>query len=577
MPGIFKTFYTPAGKDFSVENAKTNNFTIQIKDTDLPHAYDKDFVGRIDSFIFIPQVENNEIYTGEAEIRPLWSSREFKYKDGSVGLDDKNTTKRYIPFTLEVNGRIIGKNFKSEVKIKYLARKKQTFVHIISYTDKNDEAIYGKSSFNIDNASIAYPWIGVLPECGAQFHFVDDLQYRKATNIIGNGELPQRSADEPGKFSTKPFKNLNLTDLKKSIIVEKLLVGNNQVISRYIPLLNFADKPVNSVKRPTMNDLKNTSITGYLYYSNDIDTPKDGTFTTKNADKKPGNFNYGIVRDKDDNQVTTKHYYVTFRVVPTQLVVKYKKSDGTFESNAKYELLDSKNTQISNQFAAASGDVTASSKDALAAMMKLDKTTFIKYSNGLSVGYLSKGAVYLLPGKYVVKPTVKAPEGYEWVVDSTGKNSKTSADISIGLQTGNATVAESVTFVLKKKPTPPTPPAPTPEPEPEPTPEPEPDIDWDDIPDIDLTPDKEPEPTPVPDLPVPVAPAPILPPAEAEPEPAPAPAQPEQPEQQAKHVAKHLPKTGSTATPILASAIASLFAGLAGLAESFAANRKRRN
>ena len=82
------------------------------------------------------------------------------------------------------------------------------------------------------------------------------------------------------------------------------------------------------------------------------------------------------------------------------------------------------------------------------------------------------------------------------------------------------------------------------------------------------------------DFPVPVAPAPILPPAEAEPEPAPAPSQPEQqkqPEQQPKHVAKHLPKTGSTATPILASAIASLFAGLAGLAESFAANRKRRN
>ena len=148
---------------------------------------------------------------------------------------------------------------------------------------------------------------------------------------------------------------------------------------------------------------------------------------------------------------------------------------------------------------------------------------------------------------------------------------------------GGATATAAATVTVTKKPTPPTPPAPapTPEPEPEPTPTPEPDIDWDDIPDIDLTPDQEPEPTtvPVPDFPVPVAPAPILPPVEAEPEPAPAPApsQPEQPEQQAKHVAKHLPKTGSTATTILASAIASLFAGLAGLAESFAANRKRRD
>ena len=145
---------------------------------------------------------------------------------------------------------------------------------------------------------------------------------------------------------------------------------------------------------------------------------------------------------------------------------------------------------------------------------------------------------------------------------------------------GGKTATAAATVTVTKKPTPPTPPAPTPEPEPEPapTPEPEPDIDWDDIPDIDLTPNQEPEPiptpVPVPDFPVPVAPAPILPPAEAEPELAPAPSQPEP---EPKHAAKHLPKTGSTATPILASAIASLFAGFAGLAESFAANRKRRN
>ncbi len=169
-------------------------------------------------------------------------------------------------------------------------------------------------------------------------------------------------------------------------------------------------------------------------------------------------------------------------------------------------------------------------------------------------------------------PTDPSKPGFTfngWFMKQDGKGDKFTGDTPVS---GNISVYSSYT---SKPPTPPTPPAPTPEPEPEPTPEPEPDIDWDDIPDIDLTPDKEPEPTPVPDFPVPVAPAPILPPAEVEPEPAPAPAQPKQPEP--KHAAKHLPKTGSTATPILASAIASLFAGLAGLAESFAANRKRRN
>lgn len=109
---------------------------------------------------------------------------------------------------------------------------------------------------------------------------------------------------------------------------------------------------------------------------------------------------------------------------------------------------------------------------------------------------------------------------------------------------GGATVTASATVTVTKKPTPPTPPTP---PEPEPTPVPEPE-------------------------------------QELEPAPAPAPDQPDQPEQpkqqkqpEAKHAAKHLPKTGSTATPVLASAIASLFAGIAGFAESFAANRKRKN
>lgn len=113
---------------------------------------------------------------------------------------------------------------------------------------------------------------------------------------------------------------------------------------------------------------------------------------------------------------------------------------------------------------------------------------------------------------------------------------------------GGATATASATVTVTKKPTPPTPPT-LPEPEPTPVPEPEP----------------EPE-------------------QELEPAPAPAPDQPDQPEQpeqqkqpEAKHAAKHLPQTGSTTTTVLASAIAALFAGIAGFAESFAANRKRRN
>lgn len=149
---------------------------------------------------------------------------------------------------------------------------------------------------------------------------------------------------------------------------------------------------------------------------------------------------------------------------------------------------------------------------------------------------------------------------------------------------GGATATAAATVTVAKKPTPPAPPEPepTPEPEPKPTPKPEP----------EPTPTPEPEPEQVPDLFVPVEPIPQPIPVEPKPEPksnpqqapAPVPTRPEQPNQQkqpeAKHAAKHLPETGSATTPILVSAIASLFAGFAGLAgfaESFAATRKRRN
>ena len=86
-------------------------------------------------------------------------------------------------------------------------------------------------------------------------------------------------------------------------------------------------------------------------------------------------------------------------------------------------------------------------------MMKSTDTTLLK---GFT-GYLSNGAVYLTPGNYTVKPTAQAPEGYDWVVDSNKQDSKTSADINIGLQTGKTTAIQFITFVLKKKPTPPIP------------------------------------------------------------------------------------------------------------------------
>ncbi len=507
-------------------------------------------------------------------------------------------------------------------------RKNQTFIHVVMEGSNANEAIFGYEGFNHEDSSGIFGYVAFLPECGAQFHFVDDLQYRKAANIKGNDDLPQRSSGETDRFSTKPFVKLDLSDLSDMKNISEVRFGNNQVVRGMLtPLLSFDDDPKkDSVKRPTLQELTGMKIQGYLYYSNDIDTPEGGTFTKDNTEKF-GNYDYGIVRDSDDNQVTTKHYYVTFRPIPTQLVVQYKDLQNKIESGEKYAIYAG-NTLVSDTLTSSSNTPTAPTKDELQKMITDKNTSLLPEA----AGYISGNDVYLAPGNYTVNPTADAPENYEWVADSKDiANSSTSVNFSIGVNksdtdstqkvvtfvlrrkiavvkfinddennpyatvkvqqglsisgdsltdqsmppdptkpgftfngwftgkdgkgtkfTGNTTVSSSISVYssyTSKPPTPPTPAGDKPNPVPKPKPIPKP----------------EPEAEPVPELPVPVAPAPILTPAEPEfePESAPALSQPEQPE--AKRVVKSLPQTGSTATSVLASAIASLFAGLVAL------------
>ena len=492
--------------------------------------------------------------------------------DGSI-YSGSDSTVKYVfhPGTFKLNGHELKNDSKNRILINVDKKNSTDNYFYFELSCPSDNELNERVLMNggVSMTTGGYERTSLIAEyvvsTDAQFHFVDDLQYR-AMNPKGvdeKGKLKQRGnsdqhsslkEDEKTKgnlMSAKPFYEIEgLQDIDSKVTkTDTSLYYRSTGGDLKTPILSYeGDSKASDVNRPTLVDLTGKNIPGYVYWDNDIDKPnnKDHEFASDNATKEdPGNhylsFAYEMKDGKPVKRLTRKHYYVTFRAIPTQLVVKYKKSDGSFEKDAKYELLGSGNVQIGNEFAAASGDVTASSKDALAAMMKSIGTTFLKGTTG----YLSNGAVYLLPGKYTVKPIVKAPEGYEWVVDSTEQNSKTSADINIGLQIGDAVVAKSVTFVLKKKPTPPTPPAPTPEP----TPEPEP----------------EPTPVPVPESSDTVASAPILPPAEAEPEPESAPAlsQPEQPEQlEAKHVVKHLPETGSSVSMAINSLFASVFAGI---------------
>ena len=502
LSSIQKIFYTPYGKNFSVENGQASGDTKTVDE--IINTYNGR-LGRIDFFIFIPRVDKESVYTGDGQFYAYRSSRELRNPDGSADFDFNKAPDNKIPYRLEVNGKLIGSNLADKTNIKVYMRKNQTYIHVVMEGDNTHEAIFGYEGFNHEDSSGVFGYVAFLPECGAQFHFVDDLQYRDVARIKGKGELSQRSAGETDRFSTRPFIKLDLPDLSDTQNITGVRFGNNQVVKNmYTPLLSYDGDPKKD-KRPTMKELTSTNIPGYLYYSNDIDTPKDGTFTENNTEKF-GNYDYGIVRDKDDNQLTTKHYYVTYRPIPTQLVVQYKNNDGSYK-DASYSLLNATNSQVTGGFKASIANVAVPQKPALETMIKSQNTVLLS----AGAGYVSDGLAYLAPGSYTVAPLADAPEGYEWVVEAAQAAGTTApaptqaaareAHITAPVHKDDTSALQQVvTFVLRKKIAPPPQPGPYPLPEPVPVPVPVPDV-------------PAPAPTPEPELIVPAieAPTPTVP------------------------------------------------------------------
>ena len=501
LPSIQKIFYTPYGKNFSVENGQASGDTKTVDE--IINTY-SGRLGRIDFFIFIPRVDKESVYTGDGQFYAYRSSREPKNPDGSADFDFNKAPDNKIPYRLEVNGKLVGSNLADKTNIKVYMRKNQMFIHVVMEGDNTHEAIFGYEGFNHEDSSGVFGYVAFLPECGAQFHFVDDLQYRDVARIKGKGELSQRSAGETDRFSTSPFIKLDLPDLSDTQNITGVRFGNNQVVKNmYTPLLSYDGDPKKD-KRPTMKELTSTNIPGYLYYSNDIDTPKDGTFTENNTEKF-GNYDYGIVRDKDDNQLTTKHYYVTYRPIPTQLVVQYKNNDGSYK-DASYSLLNATNSQVTGGFKASIANVAVPQKPALETMIKSQNTVLLS----AGAGYVSDGLAYLAPGSYTVTPLAEAPDGYEWVVEAAQAAGTTgSAPTQAAAREAHITapvhkddtsaLQQVVTFVLRKKIAPPPQPGPYPLPEPVPVPVPE-------VPALAATPEPERK-VPVIEAPAPAAPA----------------------------------------------------------------------
>lgn len=509
-------------------------------------------------------------------------------KDGSIYAGSESTVNvRYCPFTFELNGYKIADNCLKMVKIIMPSYQNYTYLKIeYNYSPSSIERMkifYAAQGSTASSVGVfPHHLLSLSPKADAEFHFVDDLQYRAKNKdgIDAKGKLKQRgnsddhaslTEEEKKKgflMSAKPFYEVKgLQDISDTSPITTGLGGyaRNNSGDQKTTLLSFeGDRSSQKtgtyaswyIYRPTLADLTDRNIPGYVYWDNDIDKPKGGVFKAgKNGsadqatEEDPGNhylsFAYEMKDGKPVKRLTRKHYYVTFRALPTRLVVQYKGLDNKIKTDQAFGLYTTQNSSLSlinDKLKSREAPQTKPTKDALVQMMKNANTSFLDKG----AGYLSDGFAYLLPGTYMVKPTLKAPDGYEWVIETKETNKKTQADLKVSLQTKEADPTQQVvTFVLKKKPTP----APTPTPYPLPVPE---------------VPAPTPAPAPAPEHKVPAleAPAPKTPAAPAE---APAPLM-------RKH-ARTLPQTGD---PMAISAVGELGMMLGILSASLAATLRRK-
>lgn len=432
-------------------------------------------------------------------------------KDGSIYAGSKATVEYTMhPYSFEFNGLELAHNATKRTCIELQSRD-----HLLYYkiTFRNDGALnervltnYGDET-NTGGQSFSFFMYDATPQVSAQFHFVDDIAYRTQTHQ-NNADAPlkERGNTDEHPLLTEEDKRKgfvisalphyairNLSDLGKPIATGLAHFMRNKNNDVKYTVLSFKDDPdapkiENGIKtgvfRPTLEQLTSTRIPGYVYWDNDIDKPKGGVFQNNNDTREnPGNhylsFAYEMKDGKPFKRFDTKHYYVTFRKVPTQIVVHQFKKDaatntttplttGSFDLYQRVgnnDVLIKKNVPLSKDFA----KDTAPSFDSVVSAMK---TKSALQKEGF---YQVQDKLYLQPGSYLLRQT-QAGDGAPQLADipfTVSWQVKDGEKSDLVKEPSTLKIVEIDRDKLKPVPAP-KPPAPAPTPEPSPAPSPKP-------------------------------------------------------------------------------------------------------
>lgn len=425
-----KIYFTPKGKDFNPKGKDTKQLT--LRGWRFVDWYPQE--GTVDYFIFLPK---RNVESARAQVGAVYHAFNTLEEGNKISFNDGKYAE--TPFSLSVNKKVLGENLKEETKFKVNPKQTRAFVRVSYQVTKKDDAL--SQVFYVDRygeGNTIFKFF--VTSVDADFHFVDDSSYRKLTNQKLSSPLKERSERDKNSFSNEAFKKLDLKDMLNIVKTDKAFFGNNPVYSADLstPLLSYDGDEKSSIKRPTLDQLKAKTIPGYIYCDNDIDKPKTKEFKKDDATtKEKGNHYLTYGYDNDRNMLTTKHYYVTYRAMPTQIVVRQFKEDKKTSLDNSFDLYRVEdNKEVLVKSAIKPNYSRANEKEdtinSIEKMMKKNTINDQGYYETNNLLYLEPGS-YVLKAKKLTEPYYNEKENQEFTVsllDSNDKKTRITVDFN---------------------------------------------------------------------------------------------------------------------------------------------------
>ena len=395
-------------------------------------------------------------------------------QDGSIYAGSDTLTKYDTQsFTMEFNGKVVAQNSLKAVQINVDTFKNNVYMKMTYDVDPTAERLI----FNLGSTGTeggytqTFIYLDFNPLTKATFHFVDDFAYRHLQNLPLAAALPERgnsdrhpllSAEENKKgtiLSALPFTPIaGLPDLITAQDTGIAYYMRNTSGDVKTPLLSYAGEGKDDAsKHPTLEELTERQVPGYIYYANDIDKPEGGVFADNNETKdKPGNhylsFAYKMKDGKPVERLTNKHYYLTYRAIPTKVAVQqYVEEDGKKKpiTQGKYDLYrkDGVKETLVCRNTALSSDFAQDTAPDLSELVNVVKNTAAYKQEGY---YQTDKGLYLIPGDYILRQTEKVA-GYAAVPDLKFTVKRQLQAGQLGDLTGEESTLKTLSVKLKKE------------------------------------------------------------------------------------------------------------------------------